>query len=448
MSKQQEKKQALVPKLRFPEFRKGQEWTAQSLKNVAHLLDGDWIESKDQSIDGIRLIQTGNIGVGHFIPKDESIRFISEATFSRLKCTEVIPGDCLISRLPDPTGRSCLIPDIGQRMITAVDCTIVRFNLKKIVPYLFVSFSQTSQYFSEVRAQASGSTRLRISRENLSNIKIPLSTLPEQQKIADCLSSLDELITVQAQKVDALKTHKKGLMQQLFPREGETVPRLRFPEFRGAEEWEEKRLGDIGNVRMCKRIFKEQTSSVGEIPFYKIGTFGSEPDSYISKELYENYRRNYPFPKTGAVLISASGTIGRAIRYKDELAYFQDSNIVWLDNNERLILDSFLFYLYQLVDWTPSVGAIQRLYNDNIHGTQVKFPGIPEQQRIADCLSSLDDLITLETQKLEALKTHKKGLMQQLFPSNVAGAASSSVREQDALITLQDAPATRTHHHD
>ena len=195
------------------------------------------------------------------------------------------------------------------------------------------------------------------------------------------------------------------------------MPKLRFPEFREAGEWEEKRLGDVGSVRMCKRIFKEQTSPRGDIPFYKIGTFGGAPDAYISRELFESFRNNFPFPKNGAVLISAAGTIGRTVRYKGELVYFQDSNIVWLDNSEDLIADNFLYYLYQLVDWSPSVGAIQRLYNANILGAQVKFPSIPEQQKIADCITSLDELITLEAQKLDTLKTHKKGLMQQLFPA-------------------------------
>jgi type I restriction enzyme S subunit len=195
------------------------------------------------------------------------------------------------------------------------------------------------------------------------------------------------------------------------------LPKLRFPEFREAGEWEEKRLGDVGSVRMCKRILKEQTSPRGDIPFYKIGTFGGVPDAYISREIFENFRNSYPFPKNGAVLISAAGTIGRTVRYNGELAYFQDSNIVWLDNSEKLITDNFLFYLYQLIDWSPSVGAIQRLYNENILGAQVKFPSIPEQQKIADCLASLDELITLEMQQLDTLKAHKKGLMQQLFPA-------------------------------
>lgn len=256
----------------------------------------------------------------------------------------------------------------------------------------------------------------KIETDVLAGLPIYFPSRTEQQKIADCLSSLDDLITAETQKLDALKSQKKGLMQQLFPREGETVPRLRFPEFREAREWEEKRLGDIGSVRMCKRILKEQTSPRGDIPFYKIGTFGGVPDAYISREIFENFRNSYPFPKNGAVLISAAGTIGRTVRYDGELAYFQDSNIVWLDNGGDLVSDNFLFYLYQLIDWSPSVGAIQRLYNESILAAQVKFPSIPEQQEIANCLSSLDDLITGQSKNINALKTHKKGLMQQLFP--------------------------------
>ena len=164
-----------VPKLRFPEFQDAAGWEEKSLGRMARkFLDGDWIEAKDQSSQGVRLIQTGNIGVGEFIPKAGNARFISEETFEKLKCTEILPGDCLISRLPNPAGRSCIIPDIGQRMITAVDCTIVRFDERQVVPYLFIAYSQTHQYFADVEAQSSGSTRKRISKENLSQTRVPV----------------------------------------------------------------------------------------------------------------------------------------------------------------------------------------------------------------------------------------------------------------------------------
>jgi len=206
------------PRLRFPEFRDAGEWEEKTLRSLTfRFLDGDWIESKDQSEKGIRLLQTGNVGVGAFIPKSGTARFISETTFERLGCTEVHSGDCLISRLPDPIGRACLVPDIGSRMIAAVDCTIVCFDESKIIPYLFVAYSQTDRYLEQVRSLSSGSTRTRISRDNLSNLNVPLPSLAEQQKIADCLSSLDALIDAQAKKLDALRNHKRGLMQQLFP---------------------------------------------------------------------------------------------------------------------------------------------------------------------------------------------------------------------------------------
>jgi type I restriction enzyme S subunit len=200
------------------------------------------------------------------------------------------------------------------------------------------------------------------------------------------------------------------------------VPKLRFPEFRNDGEWEEKRLGEIGEPLMCKRIFKEQTTANPQnaIPFYKIGTFGREADSYISIDLYNDYKSKYSFPTEGDILISASGTIGRLVVYDGADAYFQDSNIVWLKNNEKSILNRFLFYCYSILRWqTSDGGVIQRLYNSDLKNIKIRYPqDLSEQQKIASCLSSLDDLITAENQKLEALKAHKKGLMQQLFPVN------------------------------
>ena len=163
------------------------------------------------------------------------------------------------------------------------------------------------------------------------------------------------MINLQTQKLDAIKAHKKGLMQQLFPREGETTPRLRFPDFRDAGEWEEIELGSIGNVLMCKRVMKHKTSEKGDIPFYKIGTFGKKADAFINKELYEFYKSKYPYPKTGDILISASGTIGRLVVYDGLPAYFQDSNIVWMDNDESVVINSFLFYCLETLTGKPTI---------------------------------------------------------------------------------------------
>ncbi|MDH5192854.1 MAG: restriction endonuclease subunit S, partial [Nitrospira sp.] len=131
--------------------------------------------------------------------------------------------------------------------------------------------------------------------------------------------------------------------------------------------WLETTLGDIGNVAMCKRIFKEETTATGDIPFYKIGTFGRKADAYISSYTYNEYRAKYPFPKRGDVLISASGTIGRRVRYDGEPAYFQDSNIVWIDNDEKKVLNDYLYHFYGACEWNSTKGAtISRLYNEDL----------------------------------------------------------------------------------
>ena len=153
---------------------------------------------------------------------------------------------------------------------------------------------------------------------------------------------------------------------------------------------------------MCKRVMKNQTSETGDIPFFKIGTFGREPNAYISRKLFEDYRRKYSYPNVGDILISASGTIGRAVVFDGEEAYFQDSNIVWLENDERKVLNKYLFYFYQIAKWHVSDGGvIKRLYNDNIKKTLVAVPypddppkSLEEQARIVAILDKFDTLTT------------------------------------------------------
>ena len=199
------------------------------------------------------------------------------------------------------------------------------------------------------------------------------------------------------------------------------IPQLRFPEFENEREWEEKKLGEIGEPLMCKRILKEQTTSNPKngIPFYKIGTFGKKADAFIPVALFEDFKNKYSFPEKGDILISAAGTIGRLVVYDGLPAYFQDSNIVWLGNNESNVLNSFLFYCYLTLKWqTSDGGIISRLYNSDLKNIKISFPQNPqEQQKIASCLSSLDEVIAAHSQKLDLLKDHKKGLMQNFFPS-------------------------------
>lgn len=144
---------------------------------------------------------------------------------------------------------------------------------------------------------------------------------------------------------------------------------------------------------MCKRIMKSETNTQKGVPFFKIGTFGKEADAYITEEKYKEYREKYSFPNKGDILISAAGTIGRAVVYDGKPAYYQDSNIVWVANNETIVLNSFLFYCYQLQPWAVSTGGtIARLYNDNISKAKIVIPSISEQKRIVNILKRFDEL--------------------------------------------------------
>ncbi len=196
------------------------------------------------------------------------------------------------------------------------------------------------------------------------------------------------------------------------------VPKLRFPEFRGAEEWIQKTVGDVSDVFMCKRIFAEETNPNDGVPFYKIGTLGGDADAFISREQFEDYKSRYNFPRKGEVLITCSGTVGKCLPYDGKDAYFQDSNIVWLDNPTGAVSNEFLLMLLSNVNWGRlNSTTITRIYSPDLRGLQIRFPEDEnEQHRIAECLSSVDEVIAAQARKVDALKTHKKGLMQQLFP--------------------------------
>ena len=171
------------------------------------------------------------------------------------------------------------------------------------------------------------------------------------------------------------------------------VPAIRFAGF--TEPWEQRKLGDFGSVEMCKRIYKEQTSEHGEVPFFKIGTFGGAPDAFISRSLFEEYRSLYPYPKPGTLLISAAGSIGRIVKYAGEEAYYQDSNIVWLEHNDVLD-DEFLAAVFARHDWAVLEGStIKRLYNKDLLDFNLLVPAVSEQRQIGTLFSRLDNLITL-----------------------------------------------------
>ena len=181
--------------------------------------------------------------------------------------------------------------------------------------------------------------------------------------------------------------------------------------------WEVIPLSTLGNVKMCKRIMKYQTSEVGDIPFYKIGTFGNLPDAFISRELFEYFKSKYSYPHKGTILISAAGTIGRTVVFDGEDSYFQDSNIVWIDNDESIALNKYLYCYFNIIKWqTENGGIVTRLYNDNFKSTFLVYPkDKQEQQRIADALSNIDQLISSLSKTIEKKRLIKQGAMQQLL---------------------------------
>lgn len=192
-------------------------------------------------------------------------------------------------------------------------------------------------------------------------------------------------------------------------------PKLRFKNYEG--DWNFCKLGELGSVEMCKRIFKQQTTIQGDIPFYKIGTFGRKPDAFINQELFEEFKFKYPYPEMGDILISASGTIGRTVIYNGENAYYQDSNIVWLKRDKDKIDNSFLYQFYQIAKWAGTEGStIKRLYNSNILNTDIYLPVLEEQIKIGTFLKHLDETIAFHQQELDTLKQTKQGFLQKMFP--------------------------------
>ena len=182
------------------------------------------------------------------------------------------------------------------------------------------------------------------------------------------------------------------------------------------EDWKIISLEEIGEPKMCKRILKNQTFIKGDIPFYKIGTFGGKADAYISKSLYEYYKKKFSFPQKGNVLISAAGTIGRLVIYQGEDAYYQDSNIVWIDNKEEKLLNQYLYYTLKNTSWDTSQGTIQRLYNASLKAKQIIIPlSINEQKKIASALTSIDNLLLSLDKLIEKKRLIKQGAMQELL---------------------------------
>ena len=383
------KGKALVPKLRFVEFQKSEGWAVRPFQKLFTI--GSGRDYKHLSMGSVPVYGSGGhmLCVNDFLYDGESVCIGRKGTINN--------------------------PMFLTGKFWTVDTLFYTHSFQQCLPKFIFAIFQNIDWLKHNEAGGVPS----LSKTIIEKIQTAIPEILEQQKIADCLSSLNELIAALTRKVDALKTHKKGLMQQLFPREDETQPRFRFPEFREAGEWSQELLGDIANVLMCKRIFANETNLTNGVPFYKIGTLGGIPDAFISKEIFSDYKQRYNYPRLGEVLITCSGTIGKCLPFDGRDSYFQDSNIVWIDNPTLTVTNRLLLSILSNVDWSGlNSTTITRIYGPDLRGLAITFPRDHlEQQRIADCLTSLDDLITAATQQLETLKTHKKALMQQLFPS-------------------------------
>ena len=226
----------------------------------------------------------------------------------------------------------------------------------------------------------------RLARTAVEQFEIPIPPLPVQEEIVRILDYFTNLAAELQAELQARKEQYEYYRDKL----------LSFNNINGGYHtgvtW--MKMSEIGNICMCKRIMKEQTNNIGGVPFYKIGTFGKVADAYISRELYEDYKNRFSFPVKGEVLISASGTIGRSVIYDGEDAYFQDSNIVWVHNDETKVLNKYLYHYYRIIEWNVEGGTIKRLYNSNLAKTKIAVPSLPEQERIVNILDKFENLTT------------------------------------------------------
>ncbi len=287
--------------------------------------------------------------------------------------------------------------------------------------YYLMMTSASQTYFSN---NAAGSGVQNLNADIIKHLPVSYPNKKEQQKIADCLASLDELITLEAQKLDTLKTHKKGLMQQLFPAEDETLPKLRFPELREAGKWEEATLGAIAKITSGGTPNRAEPNYWGgSIPWVTTSLIDfnriDETEEFITTEgLKNSSAKLFPVKTLLMAMYGQGKTRGKVALLSIEAATNQACAAIMLNKE---VDTNFVFYnlasRYDEIRKLSNEGGQENLSAGLIKNISVIIPSLPEQQKIADCLVSLDDLITAQALKLAALKTHKKGLMQQLFPA-------------------------------
>lgn len=402
-----------VPRLRFPEFRNACEWKPRTLGSVCSSFSGGTPStSQPEYYDGdIPFIRSAEIG------RDKTELFLTRSGLSNSAAKIITKGDVLVALYGANSGDVAL-----ARIDGAINQAILCLKSKESNAFIYQFLSYKKDWVVATYLQGGQGN---LSGDIVKSISVCFPPPKEQQKIADCLTSLDDLIAAQARKLDAFKTHKKGLMQQLFPREGETQPRLRFPEFRNAGEWKSDSLGNIFETTSGgtpSRSVKEYWD--GEIPWITTSLVDfrviTDAEEFISEEGLKNSSAKL-FPK-GTVLIAMYGqgkTRGQVALLSVEAATNQ-ACVAVLPRKE---IDPYFVFLnlagrYEELRQLSNSGGQENLSQGLIREISFSYPSNDVEQRtIISCLSALDDLIATQTEKLEALKTHKKGLMQQLFSS-------------------------------
>jgi len=415
----------LVPELRFPEFEN--EWIEAQLDNVIELLSGYAFKDLTYIKGGNKLLIPKNFTTSGYASFNEgNTKYTTEQPHSKYLCKE---GDLMLL-LTDLTP-SCEL--LGKPLFLSQNDGDVLLNqrISKIIPsskvvvkfllYFFLSES----FHTRIKNTATGSTVRHTSNKTILKSIIYLPSIKEQQKIANCLSSLDNIITAETEKLDHLKDHKKGLLQQLFPAKGETKPQYRFPEFENDGNWEITTLGKIAKFRRGsfpqpygRPEWYDDENGMPFIQVYDVDT-NLKIKPKTKRRISALAAEKSVFIAKGTVIITIQGSIGRvAITQYD--AYI-DRTLLLFEEFYKPIDKLFFAYVIQLLfeiekEKAPG-GIIKTITKEVLTSFNIYVPDVMEQQKIAKCLSSLDDLITAQTQKTKALKKHKKGLMQQLFPN-------------------------------
>ena len=301
----------------------------------------------------------------------------------------VLDKKCLLISIVGSIGNVGLFPGDEKCFLGGAICML---KFKQGINISFVYEYMSSIYGQKLlKSKIKGSGQATITIEDIRNFSIPFPPQEIQERIVAVLEEFSALAAeLQAELQARRKQYEYYRTHLLTP-----TSKSNSADNNDGCNWTFKTLGEIGKVCMCKRILKEQTNSTSGIPFYKIGTFGGKADAYIDEDTYLEYKNKYSYPKKGDILISAAGTIGKGVVFDGEPSYFQDSNIVWIANDESLVLNKYLYYYHQIINWkVDDGGVIKRLYNNNLKSAQIAFPSLEKQARIVSILDAFDALTT------------------------------------------------------